>query len=133
MCTVLVIDDEKAIADMLYRALTRFGFKVLVALDGEKGIEVFDSSRVDVVVTDVLMPGIDGVAVVNHIRRSDRKTMPVIAMSGTPALLGDNSFDVVLPKPFSIYELRDQVEKFCPKVAEVVSMAASCAPHPEFH
>jgi two-component system response regulator PfeR len=113
--TILVIDDEKAIADMLYRALTRFGFNVLIALDGRKGIEVFDSSSVDVVLTDVLMPGIDGVEVVNHIRRSDRKTMPVIAMSGTPALLGDNDFDVVLPKPFSIYELRNQVERFCPR------------------
>jgi DNA-binding response OmpR family regulator len=120
VCTVLVIDDEKAIADMLCRALTRFGFKVLIALDGRKGIEVFDSSHVDVVVTDVLMPGIDGVDVVNHIRHSDRNTMPVIAMSGTPALLGDVGFDVVLPKPFSIYELRDQVERFCPKVAKTL-------------
>ncbi|MFH0731210.1 MAG: response regulator [Pseudomonadota bacterium] len=131
MGTVLVIDDEKAIADMLFRALTRFGFDVLIALDGRKGIEMFDSSAVDVVLTDVLMPGIDGVEVVNHIRRSDRKEMPVIAMSGTPTLLGDNGFDVVLPKPFSIYELRDQVERFCPKAAEAALMTANCRPIPE--
>lgn len=124
MCTVLVIDDEKSIADMLNRALTRFGFKVLIALDGREGIDLFDSSRVDVVVTDVLMPGIGGVAVVDHIRRSDRKAMPVIAMSGTPALLEESGFDVVLPKPFSIYELRDQVEKFCPRDLHAASTMA---------
>lgn len=131
MFTVLVIDDEKAIADMLYRALTRFGFNVLIALDGREGIEMFDSSAVDVVLTDVLMPGIDGVEVVNHIRRSDRKTMPVIAMSGTPALLGDSGFDVVLPKPFSIYELRNQVERFCPKEANATWMASKSHPIPK--
>lgn len=118
MYTVLVIDDEKAIADMLYRALTRFGFKVITASDGAKGLEIFDTNPlIDVVVTDVLMPGIDGVDVVNHIRRSGRKATPVIAMSGTPSLLGNNEFSVVLPKPFSIYELRDQVERFCPREA----------------
>jgi DNA-binding response OmpR family regulator len=113
--TVLVIDDEKAITDMLHRALTRFGFEVLVAVGGEQGVALFDQFHIDVVLTDVMMPRFGGVEVVNHIRRSDKKKTPVIAMSGTPALLGTHDFDLILPKPFSIYELLAHLRRVFPE------------------
>lgn len=112
--TVLVIDDEKAIVEMLYRALTRFGYAVLTAFSGREGIEIFDQSAIDVVVTDLLMPGLDGVEVLRHVRQSRHKDIPVIAMSGTPNLLGNHDFDLVISKPFSIYELLDHVRYVCP-------------------
>jgi DNA-binding response OmpR family regulator len=118
VCTVLVIDDEKAIVEMLCRALTRFGYRVVTALNGRDGIVRFDQSPFDVVVTDVLMPELDGVQVLKHVRQSSRKETPVIAMSGTPNLLGDHDFDLVIAKPFSIYELLAQVRFICPTEAE---------------
>ena len=112
MCLVLAIDDEKAILDMLKRALILFGFEVKIALSGEEGIEKFDNSNIDIVITDVLMPGIDGIGVLNHIRSSARADIPVIGISGTPWLLQQEKFDLILDKPFSIKALIDSVKQF---------------------
>lgn len=108
---ILAIDDEKAILDMLKRALVLFGFCVEIASSGEEGIEKFNDGKYDVVVTDILMPGIDGVSVLKHIRKSDRSGTPVIGISGTPWLLQNESFDLVLDKPFSIKSLVSSVKK----------------------
>lgn len=97
---------------MLKRALILFGFEVEVALTGEEGIEKFDNNRIDIVITDIIMPGIDGIGVLNHIRNSDRAETPVIGISGTPWLLQKEKFDLVLDKPFSIKVLVDSVKQF---------------------
>ncbi len=115
MGTILAIDDEKAILDMLRRALILFGFCVDIASSGEEGIEKFKNKKFDVVVTDILMPGIDGVSVLNYIRKSNRANTPVIGISGTPWLLQNESFDLVLDKPFSIKTLVDSVKQFIEK------------------
>lgn len=114
---ILAIDDEKAILDMLKRALVLFGFCVEIASSGEEGIEKFKHNEFDVVVTDILMPGIDGVSVLNYIRKSDRASTPVIGISGTPWLLQNESFDLVMDKPFSIKALVESVKKFTEKSA----------------
>jgi DNA-binding response OmpR family regulator len=108
---VLAIDDEKAILDMLERALVLFGFTVEVASSGEEGIEKFDNKNYDVVVTDILMPGVDGINVLHYIRKSSRSNTPVIGISGTPWLLQNENFDLVLDKPFSIKSLVDSVKQ----------------------
>jgi DNA-binding response OmpR family regulator len=108
---VLAIDDEKAILDMLERALALFGFTVEVASSGEEGIEKFDNKNYDVVVTDILMPGVDGINVLHYIRKSSRSNTPVIGISGTPWLLQNENFDLVLDKPFSIKSLVDSVKQ----------------------
>ncbi|MFO7556058.1 MAG: response regulator [Desulfobacterales bacterium] len=84
MNRILVIDDEKAILDVVRIVLSRAGLKVEIALDGREGIQKFDTGRFDLVITDILMPVIDGREVVDHIRNSDRPCTPIIGMSGTP-------------------------------------------------
>ena len=81
---ILVIDDEKSILNVVQTALSRAGFKVEIALDGQKGIQKFDSGQFDLVITDILMPGLDGRKVVEHIRNSNRPYTPIIGFSGTP-------------------------------------------------
>jgi DNA-binding response OmpR family regulator len=115
VCLVLAIDDEKAILDMLKRALVLFGFRVETASTGEEGIEKFDHTDFDIVVTDILMPGIDGVGVLKYIRNSDRADTPVIGISGTPWLLQNEKFDLVLDKPFSIKTLAASVKHITEK------------------
>jgi DNA-binding response OmpR family regulator len=112
---VLAIDDEKAILDMLKRALALFGFCVEVAASGEEGIEKFKNEDFDVVVTDILMPGIDGISVLNYIRKSKRANTPVIGISGTPWLLQNENFDLILDKPFSIKSLVESVKNIIEK------------------
>jgi DNA-binding response OmpR family regulator len=63
------------------------------------------------VITDLRMPGIDGKGVVKHIRSSQKSTVPVIGISGTPWLIQDLGFDAVLPKPFPLQDLVESVKK----------------------
>lgn len=113
MPCILIIDDEKAILEMLHRAFSKFGLDVETAISGEEGVEKFDNGNFDAVITDILMPGIDGISVLNHIRSSNRSSTPVIGMSGTPWLLKNEKFDLILDKPFSLKELIDSVKELC--------------------
>ena len=99
MSTILVIDDEKGVLQLIHQALTRFGYKVETAVDGQEGIKKFDSGNFDIVITDIRMPGVDGNGVVKHIRNSNRQSIPVIAISGTPWQSEAKNFDMILPKP----------------------------------
>ena len=112
MSTILVIDDEKGILQIIYQVLTRSGHNVETAEDGQEGIEKFDGGNFDIVITDIRMPGLDGNGVVKHIRNSNRQSIPVIAISGTPWQLEDTNFDMVLPKPFPLKKLVDSIRSF---------------------
>jgi two-component system response regulator VanR len=114
MSTILVIDDEKGILQIIYQALTRFGHNVETAGNGQEGIEKFDDGNFDIVITDIRMPGVDGNGVVKHIRNSNRQSIPVIAISGTPWQSEDQNFDMVLPKPFPLKKLVDSIRSFGP-------------------
>ena len=109
MSTVLVIDDEKGILQIIYQALTKFGHHVETAADGQEGIRKFDDGSYDIVITDIRMPGIDGNGVVNHIRKSEKQSVPVIAISGTPWQMENNAFDMVLAKPFPLKKLVESI------------------------
>lgn len=110
MRSVLVIDDEQMIRDLLKYALSSVNFKVETADNAKGGMAKFDSGLYDLVITDVQMPGVDGYHVVNHIRRSDRQKTPVIGVSGSPWLLNDGGFDDVLHKPFTIQRLIEKAK-----------------------
>ena len=112
MSTILVIDDEKGILQLIYQALTRFGHNVETAVNGQEGIEKFDGGDFDIVITDIRMPGVDGNGVVKHIRNSDRQFVPVIAISGTPWQSEAKKFDLILPKPFPLKKLVDSIRSF---------------------
>jgi len=109
MSTVLVIDDEKGILQLIRQVLTKFGHHVETAMDGQEGIRKFDDGSFDIVITDIRMPGIDGNGVVSHIRKSDRQSVPVIAISGTPWLRESSAFDMVLSKPFALKKLVESI------------------------
>ena len=105
-----VVDNEESILLMLTMALAKFGFNVEIAADGLEGIKKFDEGRFDLVVTDILMPDLNGNDVARHIRNSEKKYTPVIAISGTPWLVENGDFDAFLTKPVSIQTLVDTVK-----------------------
>ena len=61
--TILVVDDEEAIQRMLAVALAREGYRVVEALDGERALQLVGSERPDLILLDVMLPGIDGLEV----------------------------------------------------------------------
>ena len=109
MSTILVIDDEKGILQLMHEALTMYGHKVETADDGLEGIRKFDDGYFDIVITDVRMPVIDGNGVAAHIRKSEKQCIPVIGISGTPWLLEADNFDMVLSKPFPLKQLLSSI------------------------
>ncbi|MGD2271656.1 MAG: response regulator [Desulfobacterales bacterium] len=116
MGTILIIEDERGLLEIIREFLTLFGHRVDTASDGHEGIQKFDRNSFDLVITDVCMPGADGNTVVQHIRNSRKKSTPVIGMSGTPWLLENHDFDMVLQKPFPLQTLIDSV-KLLPRLA----------------
>jgi YesN/AraC family two-component response regulator len=68
MKSILVIDDEKSIRDMLRAGLTQYGYVYYEASDGRNGIEVYKRSRPDIVLTDVKMPEMSGIEVTKHLK-----------------------------------------------------------------
>ena len=111
MSTILVIDDEKGILHVIREALSRSGYDVETALDGIEGIQKFDDGSYDMVITDLRMPGLDGIGVVEHIRASGNHAVPVIGISGTPWQIQNSGFDEVFAKPFALQDLVESVRR----------------------
>ena len=109
MPQILVIDDDAWILNMMRLALTRFDYQVETAETARQGIQKFDESHFDLVITDIRMPGLSGDHVLGHIRKSPKQSTPVIGFSGTPWLLKDTDFDMVLSKPFALKEMLSAV------------------------
>ena len=109
MLKILVIDDEQLILGLVKQVLTKFGFEVETALDGKEGIQKFDTTEFDLVITDINMPGMDGNGVARHIRISEKNYNPIIGITGTPWLVEEKDFDLIIKKPFSIKLLVDSV------------------------
>jgi len=116
MTAALVVDDDAVIRSVIRKALEGEGYEVLEAEDGLDGLRVLRERPADLVLTDIVMPGMDGFQFMEELRKVS-SAVQIIAMSGGgpfPAgtLLGPASAlgaDAVLMKPFSIDELRAEL------------------------
>ena len=79
--TILLVDDEAGIRNVLNITLSHAGFDVLLAPDGDKGFEMFQAERPDIVITDIKMPGIDGIELLRRIKQTSPAT-EVIMITG---------------------------------------------------
>lgn len=106
MRTILIVDDEYLIADILGFALEDAGFLVEKASNGRKALEALKEKRVELVITDYMMPVLNGEELVRAIREELQLTdLPVILMSGAQASQGRTRpqlFDAVFDKPFDM-------------------------------
>jgi DNA-binding response OmpR family regulator len=84
MTDILLVDDEWTIRGSLSRLLREAGFAVRVAANGAAGVEAFRERRPDLVLLDVMMPGMDGYAVCEAMRCADRET-PIVFLSALDA------------------------------------------------
>jgi len=106
---ILVVEDEAGIADFLERGLRAEGYVVRVAGDGEEGARLAVEPEVDLVVLDLMLPGIDGLEVLTRVRRS-RPLLPVIMLTAKAEVadrvegLESGATDYVI-KPFAFAEL----------------------------
>ena len=106
---VLVVDDDDELRASLRRGLGRAGFTVSLAVDGLEAVRQIRDSSPDLVVLDVMMPGLDGLEVVRRLRRGDPE-LPVILLTARDAVPDrvaglDAGADDYLVKPFALSEL----------------------------
>lgn len=106
---VLLVEDEQTLADIIADTLSEKDFTVTVAYNGVEGLRAFDRERPQVVVTDIMMPGMDGLSLVAELRRRD-PLVPILFLSARSAAedvvrgfeAGGNDY---LRKPFAMSEL----------------------------
>lgn len=107
MKTVLIVDDEYLIADILGFALEDEGYAIEKASNGQKALEVLRRVQVQLVITDYMMPVLNGQELVRAMRADPAlRTLPVILMSGAQASEGcPTLFAAVFDKPFDMGEM----------------------------
>ena len=81
MARILLIDDDDAVRDILRLMLAHLGHTSVEARDGEEGLDLFRPAAPDLVITDMVMPGMGGLEVVKRLREQ-RPDLKIIAMSG---------------------------------------------------
>src|SRR5688572_21787940 len=112
MATVLVVDDEPIVREVVVRYLTREGYHTLEAADGNAARSVIEGSNLDLVVLDVMLPGADGLELCRWIR--GRSELPVIMLTArgeeADRIVGlELGADDYVTKPFSPRELAVRV------------------------
>jgi len=111
--TVLLVEDEPMVRTVAERALARHGYKVLTANNGEEALEALArAEKVDLLISDVVMPLMDGPTMVREARK-EYPGLPILFMSGYAEEQLRKSIDIdnvaFLPKPFSVQELAEAV------------------------
>jgi CheY-like chemotaxis protein len=102
MSKVLIIEDDAPFSLLLKIALTHAGHLVATAASGTEGVRKLQQAHFDVVITDIVMPGMDGNDVADFIHHSAHRSPAVIGMTATLDLASRHKFDMVLEKPFAI-------------------------------
>ncbi|MBL7040300.1 MAG: response regulator [Pirellulaceae bacterium] len=129
---VLVVDDEQVVLDSVRKHLKREGYDIQTVLSGDEAIEILDSGWPEVVITDLMMPGMDGLELLERVRDASPK-VPVIMITGFATMrtalqaLRQGAFDYIA-KPFTRAELQGVVVR----AARQASQSRECdatAPH----
>src|SRR5581483_10472258 len=113
--TVLLVEDEPMVRNVAERALTRHGYSVITADNGEDALEILSKGeKIDLLISDVVMPGMDGPTMVREARQS-RPELKILFMSGYAEEQLRKSIDIenvnFLPKPFSVTELAEAARR----------------------
>lgn len=111
MPTVLIVEDNLALADAVAEVLRSIGYRTLIAHDGEAALSEMQRSMPEVVIVDLELPAIDGLEVARRLRDTYGERVRLIANTAWPdnaethSKTADAGFDDVLIKPTSIYQI----------------------------
>lgn len=105
---ILIIEDEESLADFLELELKYEGYKVDIQFDGRKGLEAALETDYDLILLDLMLPGLNGLEVCRRLRAT--KNTPIIMLTARDSIMDrvtglDSGADDYLPKPFAIEEL----------------------------
>jgi hypothetical protein len=125
MMKILVCDDDKDIVEAIKIYLTGEGFEVFGAYDGYEALEIMEKEEIDLLLLDIMMPGLDGIRTTLKIR--ENSSIPIIILSAktedTDKILGLNiGADDYLTKPFNPLELVARVKSHLRRYTQLGSM-----------
>jgi DNA-binding NtrC family response regulator len=115
MSTILIVEDEPKLRRLLELDLSEEGHRVLAAPDAEQGLKLLRSESIDIVVTDLKMPGMDGLEFLHAVKRTNA-ALPVVVMTAYGTIetaveaMKAGASDYVL-KPFSLAEMKMVIQK----------------------
>ena len=114
---VLAVDDEAGILRLLKLELEAQGFRVITSLDGNEALKLAEEQRPDLMLLDILMPGINGRQLLGYLRKSGLRRFPIIVLSAlreNDAILQTylEGTDHYLTKPFELEELLNAIEYY---------------------
>ena len=110
MPQILIVDDEQVIRGLLTDALKETGYSLLSAESGKAALDLMRDNRVDLLLTDIMMPEMDGLELVRNVRESFPEVIPMVmtgyaTLDTARAAFKEGAYDYVL-KPFNITEVR---------------------------
>ena len=116
MKKILVAEDNRLILETISHSLSREGYEIIKANDGKECLAILENTDVDLIITDLYMPYVNGNEVITILRDERKKTTPILVLSAAGAEdnvlkafeLGADDFMV---KPFSLVELNIRVRK----------------------
>jgi DNA-binding NtrC family response regulator len=113
MKSILIVEDEHDNRELLSEVITRWGYRAITAADGREGIEAFEKNSVDLVISDLKMPNVDGVSFLELIRERDQN-VAFIVLTGYPSIdsavrtMKNGAFDYLV-KPLDMEEFRTKL------------------------
>lgn len=124
MQTILIVEDEKRVADLLKIGLEENGYQTMVAYDGAMGLRLFQSNSFQLVISDIILPQLDGFELCKEIRKVNER-IPILMLtalgSADDKLEGfDAGADDYMVKPFDFRELNARVKVLLKRNAETV-------------
>ncbi|MDD6950575.1 MAG: response regulator transcription factor [Parabacteroides sp.] len=124
MQTILIVEDEKRVADLLKIGLEENGYQTIVAYDGAMGLRLFQSNSFQLVISDIILPKLDGFELCKEIRKLNER-IPILMLtalgSADDKLEGfDAGADDYMVKPFDFRELNARVKVLLKRNAETV-------------
>ena len=113
MTKVMVVDDEPAVRELIAAVLQDVGYVVVSARNGQEALELLPAERPEVVVLDIMMPGLDGREVYRRLRAVPgfQDTRVVLISAALRPNLDDDKGAAFLPKPFDIDELLATIQR----------------------
>ena len=117
---ILVVDDDPLMHRLLQHHLERAGYQLLSAMNGREGLEIAARENPGLIVMDVMMPEVDGLAALRELKKADgTKTIPVIVITANPHAIvakesGNSGGAVFMTKPFSPAQLLNEIKRLLP-------------------